>query len=245
MKKSFLLSLIAGSLLAMSSVPAGAQTAPPPQISETMYILPKRGMDDEFKAAVKAHNLKYHPEGPYTAGLRYVEYGEKAGWYVWIMGPTTFASFDSRPDEGAHGDDWNNTVDPLVEEYGTTNLWQYEAEQSFGRDILLKSGNYNLWAIDVKRGEMGRFNEIADKFKKTYESMGNRGFLVYSNLIHTPGTADAAFIASYTSLADWGTDWGVKKAYEKLYGEGSWQTLWKTWDEVVVDFDEELRSNVK
>jgi len=33
-------------------------------VSENMYIMPKRGMEDKFEAAIKAHDLKYHPDGP-------------------------------------------------------------------------------------------------------------------------------------------------------------------------------------
>jgi hypothetical protein len=64
-------------------------------------------------------------------------------------------------------------------------------------------------------------------------------------MIHTPGDADVAYITSYTSLADWAADWKVKEAYEKLNGAGSWAKMMTTWNEVVVDFNEELRSYVK
>jgi len=102
-----------------------------------MYILPKRGMEDKFEAAVKAHDVKFHPEGPFVAGLRKVEYGEKAGWYVWIYGPTDYASIDKRPDkEGGHADDWAKNVDPLVDQYGATNLWNYNPALSFGYEIF-------------------------------------------------------------------------------------------------------------
>ena len=116
---------------------------------------------------------------------------------------------------------------------------------SFGRDLVAKSGHYDAWAIDVKRGEMERFNELTKKVMKAYESMGDRAFVVYRNMIHTPGDADVAIITSYTSLADWGADWKVKEAYEKLNGAGSWAKMLTTWNEVVVDYNEELRSYVK
>ena len=41
----------------------------PAVIVETMYLLPKHNMEDKFEAAVKAHNTKFHPPGPYVASL--------------------------------------------------------------------------------------------------------------------------------------------------------------------------------
>jgi hypothetical protein len=68
---------------------AGAIAQPmndkPTTVVETMYLLPKRGMDDKMEAAIKAHDMKFHPDGQYQAGLRKVEYGDKAGWYEWIL----------------------------------------------------------------------------------------------------------------------------------------------------------------
>lgn len=244
MKKKTLIAL--AWLVATAGVAFGQATVPNKnQVTETMYLLPKRNMDDKLEAGLKAHNDKYHPDGPYRAALRKVDYGNKQGWYVWLMGPTTYDALDSRPDKGAHDEDWTKNVDPYIEEYGSTNLWEYDAENSFGREILNQSGNYDVWLVDVKSGSNAKFNELVMKFKKTYEAMGNRAFLVYRSPVHMAGGADVALLASYTSIADWAADWKVKEAYEKLNGAGSWQAMWQTWNETVVDFDEELRSFVK
>jgi hypothetical protein len=135
------ITLIIVALISWVGAQSQNSTEPPTTVVETMYLLPKRGMDDKFEAAVKAHDVKFHPEGPYVAGLRKVEYGEKAGWYVWIYGPTDYASIDKRPDkEGGHADDWEkmlirwliNTGQPI---YGTIT-------QLFPSDmIFLKNQN--------------------------------------------------------------------------------------------------------
>jgi hypothetical protein len=46
----------------------------PTTVVENMYILPKRGMDEKMEAAIKAHDMKYHPDGQCQAGLHKVEY---------------------------------------------------------------------------------------------------------------------------------------------------------------------------
>ena len=82
-------------------------------------VAAKRGMEDKFEVAVLAHNKKFHPDGPYVAALRKIDYGPKAGWYVWVMGPTAYSSLDSCPTkESGHDQDWNTMIDPLVQEYG-------------------------------------------------------------------------------------------------------------------------------
>ncbi len=244
MKKQILLFTIA-SVLAFSAL---AQTAEdkPTIVAENMYILPKRGMEDKFEAAVLAHNKKFHPEGPYKAGLRKVQYGEMAGWYVFIYGPTTYASLDSRPDkENGHADDWSKTVDPLIETYGKTALWDLNSELSFGADILKSAKYYEVWSVDLKRGDYYRFKAIAGKLKKAYEADGKTAFLVYENPIHTAGGADVALLWSFDSYESWSKDMGIKSTYEKINGAGSWQQMLDEWTDILVDYNSEIRSFIR
>lgn len=214
-------------------------------VVESVYILPKKGMADEFEKAIKAHNEKFHPTGDYVAGLRKVEYGDKAGWYVWIMGPTTYTALDSRPTkENGHEDDWNKTVEPFVEKYGPVNLWNYNEKLSFGKDILMKAKHYEAWAIDLKRGQYYRFKEIAKKLMKTSEKMGV-AFLIFNNPLHTSHSADVGMVWDFKSYADWSTDNGFKKEFEKLYGEGSWQNMYDEWLDITNDYNAELRTIIR
>ncbi len=244
MKKTLALTCIAFMFAAI----AMAQTSDekPTMVTETMYIMPKRGMEDKFEAAVKAHDLKYHPEGQYKAGLRKVEYGEKAGWYIWVFGPTLYSAIDTRPTkEGGHDADWSATVDPLVETYGDTQLWELNQDLSYGMDMLKAAKYYEVWAVKLKRGEYYRFKALAEKLKKTYESMGTFAFVVYNNPLHTTNGADVGLIWSFNSYAEWSKDPGAKQAYEKIYGAGSWQNMLDEWLGVTVDYNAEIRSFVR
>ncbi|MCY1636607.1 MULTISPECIES: hypothetical protein [Marinifilum] len=213
-------------------------------VVESVYILPKRGMSDKFEQAIKAHNDKFHPEGDYVAGLRKVDYGEKAGWYVWIMGPTTYAALDTRPQkENGHHEDWEKNIDPLVEKYGAVNLWNFNEKLSFGMDLVKKSKHYEAWAVDIKRGQYYRFKAIAEKLMKTSESLGV-AFLVFNNPLHTPGGADVGLVWNFDSYDAWSQDIGFMKAYEKLYGKGTWQNMIDEWFDIMLDYNAELRSIV-
>lgn len=244
MKKTISLTFIA--LLLFCSAFAQTSADKPVLVTETMYIMPKRGMEEKFETAVKAHNTKFHPEGQYQAGLRKVEYGDKAGWYIWVYGPTTYASIDSRPaKENGHAADWSSTIDPLVDTYGETTLWEYNSDLSYGMEKLKTAKYYEVWAVKLKRGEYYRFKAIAEKLKKTYESLGNTAFLIYNNQIHTQNGADVGMLWSFNSYDEWSKDMGSKKAYEKLYGDNSWQNMLDEWRAVTIDHNVEIRSFIR
>jgi len=214
-------------------------------VVESVYILPKRGMADEFEKAIKSHNEKFHPEGDHVAGLRRVDYGLKAGWYVWIMGPTTYAALDSRPTkENGHEEDWNKNIDPLVEKYGAVSLWNFNEKLSFGKDLVMNSKHYEAWAVDLKRGQYYRFKAIAKKLMKTSENLGV-AFLVFNNPLHTPKSADIGLVWNFDSYEAWSQDIGFMKEFEKLYGKGSWQNMLDEWYDILVDYNAELRTIVK
>jgi|APCry1669189204_1035204.scaffolds.fasta_scaffold00003_92 hypothetical protein len=243
--KNYILTALACFLMVTGST---AQTAPetPTTVVETMYILPKRGMENKLEAAIKAHNAKFHPAGPFVAGLRKVEYGEKSGWYVFVYGPTTYDNIDNRPEKAnGHDVDWSTTTDPLIETYGATTLWNLNKDLSFGFDILQKSKYYELWSVKLKEGEYYRFKALSEKLKKAYESLGNTAFVVYESPLHNANGQDIGLIWSFNTYKEWADDPGPKAAYEKIYGAGSWQNMLKEWRDVCVDYNDEIRSFVR
>jgi len=242
MKRTLTLAFIA--IFLSCAVWAQEEEKKPTAVSETIYILPKAGMASKFEAAVKAHNDKFHPEGAHLAGLRRVDYGANAGWYVWVM-KGTYASLDSRPTDEGHEGDWNTNIEPMVEKYGNVGLWEYDEELSYGLDMFNKTEKYQVWAVDLKRGQNEAFKTLIGKVQKAYESMGNRAFLVFNNAVHTADGPDVAMVWSFNNFAELDSDWGTKDAYEKLNGEGSWAELLAGWLEITNEYDAELRSFVR
>jgi hypothetical protein len=215
------------------------------QVVETTNLLPKKGMNSQFEAAITAHNEKFHPEGPYVAGLRRIDYGKKAGWYVWLMGPTSYSALDSRPtDQKGHMDDWNKNVDPLVQKYGEVGLSELNADLSHGMDNFSKTSKYEVWFVDLKRGQYYRFKALAEKLKKTYASMENISFLVFNNQVHTAGGPDVGLVWGFSTYQEWSTNSGARAAFEKIYGENSWQRMLDEWNDIVVDYNAELRTKI-
>lgn len=244
MKKSTLFIALA---LFVSIGTFAQEKAPPPDVLfENVYIQANLGMEAQLEAAIQAHNKKFHPDGPNHASLLKVNYGEKAGWYVWIFGPTPWSGLDTRINkENGHADDWAKTVDPLVAAYGDVTLWQLNHDLSFGMDILSKSSHYEAWVVDIKRGEYYRFKALAENMKEAYESLGNTAFLVFNNQVHTSKGDDVAILWSFNTWEEWSKDQGAKDAFEKLHGSGSWQNMLNEWEEITIDFTTEIRERIK
>ena len=214
-------------------------------VFEVLYILPEKGMEDKFEAGISAHDLKYHPEGPYGVGMHKIMYGEKAGWYVWVMGPTTYGSLDTRPDkENGHMEDWKKNVDPYVAQYGYSGLWNFNSKLSYGMDILMKNKYFEHWGVDLKPNQYYRFKGIIGKLQKVYESLGTTAFIVVENTLHQADGPDVALMWSFNSFGDWQKDPGPKAEYEKLYGANSWQNMIDEWMDIIVDFDADIRVNI-
>jgi hypothetical protein len=51
-------------------------------------------------------------------------------------------------------------------------------------------------------------------------------------------------IWSFNTYSDWQKDPGPKATYEKLYGEGSWQTAMDEWMDMINSYNSEIRSNI-
>lgn len=223
-----------------------AQQSGTSMVIESMPLKPKRGMEEKFEAAVLAHIKKFHPDGGnYTAALRMIEYGPQAGWYVWVMGPVPYTSLD-KPlgKENGHKQDWDATIDPLVEEYGGTGLFTFNQDLSFGWDIFKKAKHYELWSVDLKPQQYYRFKDLTAKLKKVYETLGTTAFIVLENNLHFSDGPDIGLIWSFDSYDTWFKDPGPKATWEKLYGAGSWDNAMQEWMDMVKSYDSEIRSTV-
>ena len=225
---------------------AQTNTGSTPLAVEGLMIMPKQGMEEKFEAAVVAHNKKFHPEGPYVAGLRKIEYGPKTGWYVWVFGPVPYGSLDTRPTkENGHQEDWTNTIDPLIAEYGPAGFWNYNNDLSYGLDIFKKAKHYESWGVDLKPKQYYRFKALTAKLKKAYESLGNTAFIVLENNLHFKEGPDIILIWTFNTYSDWQKDPGPKAAYEKINGEGSWQSAMDEWMDIINGYNSDIRTNIQ
>ena len=69
--------------------------------------------------------------------------------------------------------------------------------------------------------------------------------MIFNNQVHTAGGPDVGMLWSFNTYEEWSNDPGTKAAFEKIYGEGSWQSMLDEWYDIHVDFDAELRTIIK
>jgi hypothetical protein len=205
---------------------------------ELSYMKAKPGMYSKFEAAVKAHNEKYHKEGKYGSALYSIVTGNEAGWYVWTMGPCTFTDLDGRPAAGAHEDDWNKTIEPLIAEYGRTEYWKWNDKMSFRVENDNKM--IQLWWVDITKGEYYRFKAFMEKIKAVHEKQ-NDAISVYDNQFNQNDGRDVVIVWSMENWASMDKDdWKMKTEFEAMYGEGSWELAIEEWKDVVNSRVEEV-----
>ena len=242
--------LLLATVLTGCTVSLFAQTAKvkPYQMFETNYIMPKHGQESQFEAGMKAHNAKFHAAGTPTAArcAQITEGTGSEGWYIFVMGPLMYTDLDKQP-QGTkeHDDDWNTNVDSHVEKYGESNLWKLQ------EDLSYTPPNYNpdradVWSMDIKQGMRFQFAELMKKWKALWEakkySFSLRVF--YNELFDSDGK-DAGIVFSFNNYADFDLDIKLREDYEAMYGPGSWDNFWKSWNECVVSTDEQLRKFIK
>ncbi|PKP14024.1 MAG: hypothetical protein CVU08_02190 [Bacteroidetes bacterium HGW-Bacteroidetes-3] len=201
---------------------------------ELSYMLPKIGMEKAFVKAIKEHNNLYHKEGAYAAQLDYITTGKEAGWYVWGMGSTTFTDLDKRPGKGAHADDWDKKVSPLVTKNGRVEYWKMNEKLSYGT-AAGKTKYETVWFLDIKRGDDFRFKAFMMKVKEAYIKKGGDVYYVYENQFREDDGRDVAIVWPINSWSDMDKDdGGIKKTYEEINGEGSWDNAMKEWTDYTV-----------
>jgi len=210
-------------------------------MAEVTYMMPKTGMEKAFEDAVKAHNEKYHKEGPYKANLDYILTGKETGWYVWVMGPCTFTDLDSRPNDDAHRMDWDKNVSPKVYKYGRNEYWRYNDKLSYRGDASDNAKLENLWFLDIADGKGDEFRGFMEKVKKAYEKKGKGHFMLYFNQFSEDNGRDAAIV---WTMDKWGEmdmdDGGIKDSYEEIYGEGSWEKALDVWRSAVTSVKSQM-----
>lgn len=201
---------------------------------ELTYILPKIGMEKAFVKAIKEHDNLYHKDGPYAANLDYITTGKEAGWYVWGMGSATFTDLDKRPGKGVHADDWDKKIAPLVTKYGRVEYWKMNEKLSYGTTTG-KIKYETVWILDIKRGDDFRFKAFITKVKEAYLKKGEDVYYVYENQFREGDGRDVAIVWPINSLSDMDKDdGGIKKTYEEINGEGSWDNAMKEWEDYTV-----------
>jgi len=232
-KNIFMTSMLVGALLLTSIGIAQEKEKKTYGMVNLEYMMPKIGMEKAFVKAITEHNNLYHKEGPYKANLDNIITGEESGWYVWYMGPNMYSDLDNSPGEGAHTDHWTKNVAPTVAKYGRSEYWRYNDKLSYSSNN--EPNKYEtIWFLDINRGDYYRFKAFMTKVKEAMEKKGDGNVAVYNNEFSESNGRDVAIVWPFKNWAELDEDdEGIKKTYEEINGEGSWENAMDEWQEFV------------
>ncbi len=211
----------------------------------SVYIKPNLKSVATLQANMQAHNKTYHTDGPFAARVFAIQTGPYAGWWLWQMGPCTFAEMDERKEDKAHDDRWTNEILPYCDEVKNFEFWRRDDGLSNLDNFEPPYATVRLRFVNVTKGQDHRVKPILEKIKSTLATMpGENYWGVYDNMFlqgYELGR-HMALITPFKTMADIDKGDEFVKYFEELYGPNSFQSLIKDWGDTFSDtYDEYLR----
>lgn len=197
---------------------------------------------------MRKHNQTYHREDPYNAMVYNITTGPNAGKMIWQMGSMMFKHNDGRPAADGHDDDWRDNVMPYIKKIHTIEYWSQDDEKSNVSMLAGPEVKYPILFIRYFEIEEDHCYTMNNHFKQVSETIkslegDNPWGLYYNDFLQGDLGRHAATVGFYKNWAEFDEDGpSFKDAYEKLFGENSWDTFVKTrddtfsnrWDEIWV-----------
>ena len=210
---------------------------------EITLMKPAKGMAKKMEDAIKKHNEKYHPSGPYGSFVWEKITGNESGWYVWGMGPLTFSDLDGAPGPGEHMEDWHKNVEPYIAEYGPTEYWKLNEEMS-NSDGDQEDWQV-VWRMGIEWSQFYRFKEFMTKVSEVQKESGEE-MNVWMNQFSQDNGDDVAFTWPFDKWSDLDDDdFNMMKAFDEKYGPMSWANAMKEWESFNTSMQQEVWRRVK
>ena len=206
----------------------------------TIYLKPDQAKISALRSGLKAHNEKYHTEGSQTAVVWSVANGPRSGSYVWLRGPHTFTDMDTKLGED-HGPHWGENISKNLNDFGPREFWRRNDKHSVvlheePRPII----RVRFYEVNIPEQQGFRMGRLWEQMSETVKSIEGRDFELYNNLFQQGAIGrHFAVVTSYPNWAAIDKDDGFRAAFEKIYGEGSYQTWTREMNDVFRDsYDE-------
>ncbi len=231
-------------LLFCMPVLAWSQAGDTPTLWEVINIKVNPGQEDAFEAAVKAHNAKFHDEGPHQAQLQYIINGPYGAHYQWIMGPTTWSALDNRPADEAHDADWAK-VTAMTESAEPPTYWNTDTNRS---QLLLDPANNKsmVWMYDLESGKAAQWGELLEKVKEVYAAKrADEDFFVGWNAHSNAKGEDAVIIFTMDKWGDRDNNRYFAGEFEEVHGPGTWLPFFNHINECVKQRVDWMRERIE
>lgn len=185
----------------------------------------------KLTANMRNHIKKYHVKGTLKTKIYNITYGPNANELIWVMGPISYAEFDSRPDDKKHDSDWADNINPYITSYNQSEIWR-------NMDGLLINNmdknadspeRYITRYLTVNRGQDDEvIKYLLKQVKDTLEKIGKEKYwAIYDNQL-IQGNLNGRHLMGISAMDSWADldeDEEFAKHFEDLYGKGSLKTF--------------------
>ena len=207
-----------------------------------IYLKPDLQNLETLKANMKEHNETFHNEAPYDARVFSIMSGPYAGWWIWQMGPCTFADLDGRKMSEEHDKHWDNAVLKYVDDYKNFEFWRRDDKLSNLDETDPPYATTRIRFLEINRGEGHRVNGFLTRIKETLAAMpGENYWGVYENMFRQGNKQGRhmATVTSFKTMSEMDEDNQFRMHFEKVHGPNSFQILREDWQDIFSDsYDE-------
>ena len=195
---------------------------------------------------MRAHNAKYHKDGPYKAAVYNISTGPNSGSMVWMMGPTTYTHLDGRPSDGGHDEDWRDNVMPYIKKIHTSEYWRMDGKLSNTAMLDGDNSKYPLVYVrygEIEDGQMYNLTPFFEMVSQTVKAMeGENPWGLYYNEFRQGNlgrhVASVSFLKNWAEMDDDSVNF--RDTFEATIGKGKWRGFTdmsdnlfsNTWDEI-------------
>lgn len=245
MFKNLIASMLMLIMFVSISFDANSQNREPYNTWESIMLTPDNTKLKILQANMKAHNKKYHKVAPYTAVVYNIVSGPNAGKIIWQMGPMMLAHNDNRPGAGGHDEDWRDNVMPYIKKMHTIEYWRQDDKLTNIEALTAEGASFPILKIryfELNEDHTYTMKSVFKQASETAKSMNLPWGLYYNDFLQGDIGRHVATVSFRKDWASFDVKRNWKEAYEKLYGENTWETFMDTiddtfdnqWDEIWV-----------
>ncbi|RKE98184.1 hypothetical protein [Ichthyenterobacterium magnum] len=236
MFKKVIASVVMLTMMFGVSLTSNAQDSKDYKMWESIMLTPDYTNLKTLGENMRKHNETYHKTTPYEANVYNISSGPNSGKIIWEMGPMMLKHNDTRPGEGGHNADWRDNVMPYIKEMHTIEYWRKDDKLSNTGSLTDNNSDHPIMFVryfEVEADHGYTMNSIFKQVSATLKSMpgDNPWGLYYNAFLQGDLGRHVAAVSFYKSWADFDEDIKFKDAYEKLYGENSWDNFLDTLDD--------------
>jgi len=197
-----------------------------PNIASVVYYKPKAGDRQEYLAGLKDHTKKFHSKGLAKVRTYEVTSGSKAGWYVRVSEPLTWADLDKLQADirsDAHAANAAKVVAPYIAERIGPMYWVNRTELGYNPDTSGKpSKMVRVNFTHVNPLMDGEYIELRKQIKEAHDKTGSDASFSVFQLVHGGKMHTYAQGYPMNSWGDMTPSGGVGSAFNEVFGERAW-----------------------